>query len=106
MAIVKAQTCKIYCMITLPLQKNNELTAIDNLETLTLLQTIYLSGNKIRSLLGLQKHDVLETVDLESNEVCPTASYIVGALRYPGLRVQTSIVVLLLYPEQQSWLKL
>lgn len=51
------------------LQKYNELTGIENLETLTLLQSIDLSGNKIRSLLGLEKHHVLEVIDMESNEV-------------------------------------
>lgn len=33
------------------------------------LQHINLSGNKVRSLKGLQEHDLLETIDLEDNEV-------------------------------------
>lgn len=65
---VKVQ-CKLQCLWCLILQKYNEITAIENLETLLLLQTINLSGNKIRSLLGLHRHDVLEMIDLESNEV-------------------------------------
>ena len=28
-----------------------------------------LSGNKIRSLSGIENHDLLETIDLEDNEV-------------------------------------
>ncbi len=42
---------------------------IENLETLSKLQQINLSGNIIRSLGGLQGHDFLESIDMEGNEV-------------------------------------
>ncbi|XP_060555244.1 leucine-rich repeat and guanylate kinase domain-containing protein-like isoform X1 [Ruditapes philippinarum] len=48
---------------------HNKLTRIENLETLRVIQQINFSGNKIRSLKGLQDHDLLECLDLEDNEV-------------------------------------
>ena len=35
----------------------------------TVLQILNLAGNRVRSLQGLAGHDLLETIDLEDNEV-------------------------------------
>ncbi|KAL4227150.1 hypothetical protein ACF0H5_015123 [Mactra antiquata] len=48
---------------------HNKLTRIENLESLHVIQQINFSGNKIRSLKGLQDHSLLECLDLEDNEV-------------------------------------
>ena len=37
--------------------------------SVSILQQVNFSGNKIRSLKGLEDHDILEMVDLEDNEV-------------------------------------
>lgn len=47
----------------------NQINQIENLETLTRLQHLDLSGNAISSLEGLQKCVLLETLDLENNQV-------------------------------------
>lgn len=54
------------------LQPCNRLTAIDNLESLRYMKVLDLSGNKIRSLRGLENNEFLENADLEDNEVRDT----------------------------------
>lgn len=48
---------------------HNKIKKIENLDTLKYLMTLNLAGNRVRSLEGLAGHDLLETIDLEDNEV-------------------------------------
>ena len=43
------------------------------------------SGNKIRSLSGIEDHDLLETVDLEDNEVCHVQAHGTDLFNYEGV---------------------
>nr|XP_006633397.1 PREDICTED: leucine-rich repeat and guanylate kinase domain-containing protein isoform X1 [Lepisosteus oculatus] len=49
--------------------RGNQIQKIENLENLQNLQALDLSFNKIQSLCGLQNHDLLETINLESNQI-------------------------------------
>ncbi|XP_005112686.1 leucine-rich repeat and guanylate kinase domain-containing protein [Aplysia californica] len=64
---------KIQNLNDLPIQhlnlSNNEIRMIENLETLKYLREVNLSGNTIRSLSGLDHNVLLESVDVEDNEV-------------------------------------
>ncbi|RDD47093.1 Leucine-rich repeat and guanylate kinase domain-containing protein [Trichoplax sp. H2] len=48
---------------------NNKIKKIENIETLKWLQHFYLANNFVRSLKGLQNHEMLETIDLEDNQI-------------------------------------
>ena len=43
------------------------------------------SGNKIRSLSGIEDHDLLETVDLEDNEVSLVQAHGPDLFNYEGV---------------------
>ncbi|XP_033744954.1 leucine-rich repeat and guanylate kinase domain-containing protein-like [Pecten maximus] len=64
---------KIQGLDCLPIQHldlcHNQIKRIENLETLKKLLRVNFAGNNIRSLKGLQEHDLLESIDLEDNEV-------------------------------------
>jgi len=49
--------------------KGNRITEIENLETLLVLHELDLSWNQIKSLAGLEDHDLLHTINLENNLV-------------------------------------
>ncbi|EDV28977.1 uncharacterized protein TRIADDRAFT_52391 [Trichoplax adhaerens] len=51
------------------LKGNNKIKKIENIETLKWLQHFYLANNFVRSLKGLQNHEMLETIDLEDNQI-------------------------------------
>lgn len=52
---------------------HNKIKKIENICTLKRLRTLNLAGNCIRSLEGLAGHDLLETIDIEDNEVIDVA---------------------------------
>ncbi|KAH9490636.1 hypothetical protein Btru_052202 [Bulinus truncatus] len=64
---------KIVGLDGLPIQylnlSNNHIKHLENLETLKYLRELNLSGNLVRSLSGLSKNFLLESVDIEDNEI-------------------------------------
>ncbi|MBN3294552.1 LRGUK protein, partial [Polypterus senegalus] len=51
------------------LKRANLITTISNLEKVPILQNVDLSFNNIQSMSGLENHDLLECINLESNQV-------------------------------------
>ena len=49
--------------------QGNRITEIENLETLLVLHELDLSWNQIKSLAGLEDHDLLHTINMENNLV-------------------------------------
>ncbi|XP_068258108.1 leucine-rich repeat and guanylate kinase domain-containing protein [Nyctibius grandis] len=55
--------------ITILNLSSNQIEKITGLDTLKTLQKLDLSSNKITSLEGLEEHDLLETINLEDNQI-------------------------------------